>query len=330
MLLGFIALSGKSQTSLADSVITPQKLKNIVYQLADDSLKGRFWDSDESLKAAQIIAERMDMAGLKKIDGLNGYFQDFRITSKEDTIGKLLRNVVGVLPGLKKSDEIIIFSAHYDHIGTISNIPLYRQLFEKPDTDTIYNGANDNASGIAALLSLAEYFVAKGHQERTIIFIAFTAEESGMYGSQVFVDQIDPSYVTANINLEMLGRKTKSRDHPFLTGEEHSNLKKLLNKCLENESGKNDYFINDPGEDEHLFSRSDNISFAKQGIPAHSIMLTTGADKYYHKVGDEAATLDYDLMAIIVKKIALATGCLVNGEVTPTRIDKRTNFKVDK
>ncbi|MES2775956.1 MAG: M20/M25/M40 family metallo-hydrolase [Bacteroidota bacterium] len=304
---------------MADSVITPQKLKEIVYQLADDSLDGRYWDSRGALEAGKLIADRMNMIGLKKMTGLNGYYQDIYFPDKT-----LLRNIIGVLPGKSKKNELVIFSAHYDHIGSGNLAATFdpNDTYREKTNDTIYNGANDDASGIAAMLSLAEYYFRKGPQERTIVFIAFSGEEIGLYGSGSLTDSIDAKQVMAQFNLEMLGRKNEKGIKPYITGDSLSNLRVLLNRCLESSKGIKDYFIPDFARDEQLFRRSDNFTLANQGVPAHTIMLTSATDSLYHSPDDEPVTLDFSMMATIVRNIAIATQCIINSKVTPSRIGR--------
>ena len=112
-----------------------------------------------------------------------------------------LKNVVGVLPGTTKKDEFVVFAGHYDHLG-----------IGKPDSkmDSIYNGANDDAAGTTAVMMLAKYFSAqKEKNERTIIFVAFTAEEIGGFGSRYFSKQLAPDKVMAMFNIEMIGTESK-------------------------------------------------------------------------------------------------------------------------
>ncbi len=102
----------------------------------------------------------------------------YRVSFAQELTESKLANVVGVLPGRSKKNEYVIFSGHYDHLG-----------IGKPDIpggDSIYNGANDDASGTTAVIMLARYFAARHDNERTLIFAAFTAEEIGGYGSQYF------------------------------------------------------------------------------------------------------------------------------------------------
>lgn len=132
IVLLFFTAPAPAQSVLLDSVITANALKEVVYQLADDSLQGRSTNSVGCQKAATIIASRMQAAGVRKIKGLNGYFQDL------DEEFHAVRNVIGVLPGTAKPNEIIVISAHYDHIGEADPF--------NGSADKIFNGANDDAS----------------------------------------------------------------------------------------------------------------------------------------------------------------------------------------
>ena len=132
--------------------------------------------------------------------------------------------MVGVLPGKSKKDEYVIFSAHYDHLG-----------IGKPDAkgDSIYNGANDDAAGTTAVIMLANYFSKFKNNERTLIFVAFTAEEIGGFGSQYFSRQIDPDKAVAMFNIEMIGTDSKwGNNSAYITGYEKSDFGKILQSNL--------------------------------------------------------------------------------------------------
>jgi Zn-dependent M28 family amino/carboxypeptidase len=247
----------------------------------------------------------MQANGLRKIKGMNGYFLDL------DSSFAYVRNVVGALPGNDNSGEMIIISAHYDHLGSVN------EKNENPKSSQTFNGANDDASGVAVMLSLAAYFAARPVQ-RTIVFIAFSGEEIGFIGSTGASEAFIPTQIVAQINLEMLGR-TGLYKKPFVTGHNYSDLRDLLNQVLRDTLGVNNYFEKDTPAST-LFQRSDNYPFALLGVPAHTIMLTTDADEYYHTVDDDPNTLDYKRMASIAKKIAFAIEPLVQGKITPQRI----------
>src|SRR5690606_22831015 len=134
-------------------------------------------------------------------------------------------NVIGYLPGNRKPNEYVVFSAHYDHIG-----------IGKPNEagDSIFNGANDNAAGTTAIMMLADYFKAIGGNERSILFVAFTGEESGGFGSRYFSSRIKPEDVVAMFNIEMVGTESKwGKNSAYITGFEKSDFGIILQKNIE-------------------------------------------------------------------------------------------------
>jgi hypothetical protein len=157
----------------------------------------------------------------------------------------VMNNVVGVLPGKARPDEIVLFSAHYDHIGILPAV----------QGDSIANGADDDASGTTAVIELARHFKKQNNNNRTLMFVAFTAEEIGGYGSQYFSRQLDPEDIVAMLNIEMIGKPSKwGRDAAFVTGYERSDLGTVLEK---NVQGTGFSFRADPYPEQDLFYRSD-------------------------------------------------------------------------
>ena len=294
----------------------PDSLRTIVEFLASDSLEGRLTGSSGCLKAAAFIAIEFQKAGLKPIAGLDGFFVP---------VNNGWGNVVGGIQGRSKSDEVIIFSAHYDHVGTLKTNPYPNRGGNAAvrKGDTIYNGANDNASGISAIISLAKYFTKHKNNERTLLFVAFAGEEQGLKGSSHFVSYMEPSLIKAVINIEMIGRKNGKDKWPYMTGSTLSDLYSILNQQLyyiEPKKYRRNFISKDRFANENLFERSDNYPFAKLGIPAHTIMTTAPTDLYYHSRSDEASTLDYEFMSNIIKAIAISCQGLIEGTITPTRI----------
>jgi len=218
---------------------------------------------------------------------------------------------VGILPGKSRPDEYVIFSAHYDHLG-----------IGKPNAqgDSIYNGANDDASGTTAVLMLAKYFASRHDNERTIVFAAFTAEEIGEYGSQYFGKGWNADQVAAMFNIEMIGTTSKwGTNSAYITGYERSDFGKILQRNL---TGTPFQFYPDPYTTQNLFYRSDNASLARLGVPAHTISTSKmDNEPYYHQLGDEISTLDMDNMTQIIRSIALSSGTIISGQDTPSRVD---------
>ena len=223
-----------------------------------------------------------------------------------------LTNVIAVLPGKSKKEEMVIFSAHYDHLG-----------IAKPNDagDSIYNGANDDAAGTTAVMMLANYFSKMKNNERTLVFVAFTAEEVGGFGSQYFSKQIDPEKAVAMFNIEMIGTESKwGKNSAFITGYEKSDFGKILQSNLEGTAFR---FEPDPYPTQNLFYRSDNATLAALGVPAHTISTSKmDVEKFYHTLDDEIETLDMQNMAEIIKAIAISSKGIVSGKETPARVEK--------
>jgi Zn-dependent M28 family amino/carboxypeptidase len=234
----------------------------------------------------------------------------YRIEITQKMKEQSLTNLIGMIPGKSKPDEYVIFSAHYDHLG-----------IGKPDAagDSIYNGANDDASGTTAVIALAGYFSKIHNNERTLIFAAFTAEEIGEFGSAYFSGKINPEKVVAMLNIEMIGKESKwGRNSAYITGFDRSDLGTILQKNLGNTPFK---FYPDPYPEQQLFLRSDNATLAKQGVPAHSISTSKmDVEKYYHQPGDEMETLDLTNMTEIIRGIGLSASSIISGKDTPSRV----------
>ncbi|MTI88660.1 MAG: M20/M25/M40 family metallo-hydrolase [Balneolaceae bacterium] len=233
----------------------------------------------------------------------------FRVFVESNIKKHELNNVAGMIEG-KRKDEIVIFSAHYDHIGTTQSVR----------RDSIANGANDNASGTTAVIELARYYNALPTPERTIYFIAFTAEELGEYGSQYFADQIDPERFVAMINIAMIGKSAlDGSKSAWITGFEKSDLGQIMQDASPDSIYK---FSPDPYNKHRLFYWSDNIPFARLGIPAHTISSTPiEVDNDYHTVKDEFSTINIAHVRRTIQAIAGASRGIISAEKTPSRID---------
>lgn len=256
----------------------------------------------------------------EKTEGSNVLFvlssvkpKEFKIKLEQVIDEVKLANVIGILPGKTKKEQQVIFSAHYDHLGIAK---------QAVNGDSIYNGANDDAAGTTAVLMLANYFKQINNNERTLVFAAFTAEESGGFGSQYFSKQFDPKQVVAMFNIEMIGTESKwGKNSAYLTGYEKTDMGKILQ---ENLKGTSFTFYPDPYPEQDLFYRSDNATLAKLGVPAHTISTSKmDTEKFYHTVDDEIETLDLQNMAAIIKAIAESSKSIVAGKDTPSRVDTK-------
>lgn len=287
-----------------------------LYTLASDEMQGRKAGTEGIEKAAKYIESEFKRIGLTTFENLDSYRQTFTFTPRRSKEEISSANIIGVLEGKSKKDEYVIVSAHYDHLGIRK---------KEGQLDSIYNGANDDASGVVGVLVLAEYFKKVGN-ERTIVFAAFTAEEMGLIGSTHFGKDIDASKFVAGINLEMIGKSPASGPNTaWLTGFERSDFGKIVQKNLEGSGYK---LYPDPYKKYNLFFRSDNASLARLGVPSHTFSTTAiDRDKDYHQATDEAETLNMTVITQTIQAVARGTKSIIDGIDTPTRIVLKENKK---
>ena len=297
-----------------ETVIQVSEVERIESVLAADSMQGRKTGTIGIDKAATFIAAEFKQAGLQTFQNSSSFLQSFALPDN-NAEAPSMANVVGVLPGKEKPEEYVIFSAHYDHLG----------IGEPQNGDSIYNGANDDASGTTAIIILAKHFSRQANNARTLIFVAFTAEEIGGFGSQHFSGTIDTAKVVAMFNIEMIGTHSKwGANSAYITGFEKSDMGSILQQNLK---GTSFQFHPDPYPGQRLFYRSDNATLARLGVPAHTISTAKMEDEaHYHKLDDEVGTLDLENMAAIIKAIALSSKTIVDGTQTPARINNASRF----
>ena len=262
-------------------LFSAKRMLATVKYLAGDELEGRGLGSAGIEKAAQYIVEQFKKAGLKPAGENGTYFQTWQETVDNKGNKAPVKNIIGFIPGEKKefAGESVVVSAHYDHLGY--GWPDMR----KGNEGRIHHGADDNASGIAVMLELARLLGKNFQPDRTVIFAAFTAEESGLLGSQHYVktmQQFPVKKVIADLNLDTVGR----------LGEN-----KLL--VLNSSSAKEWKFIfmgtgYVTGVDADMVTQeldaSDQMSFIKAGVPA--VQFFSGPNLDYHRPSDTADKID--------------------------------------
>jgi hypothetical protein len=213
-------------------------------------------------------------------------------------------NSIGQLLGTTRRDEIIVLSAHHDHVGS--------RAATNPAEDTIYNGADDDASGAIAVMELAAALAARP-SERTVLFATFGSEETGGQGSSHFIDAsgIDLRNIVANLQFEMIGRPDPKVPPQtlWLTGYERSNLGETL-------AARGARLVADPHPEQSFFTRSDNIRFARRGVVAHTVS-SYGLHKDYHEPSDEFATIDFAHMARAIQSLVEPIRWLANAAFRP-------------
>ena len=308
LVINFSCQKTIKNTASIDPAIDSLLVKKHLYTLASDWMQGRKAGTPGIEKAASYIETEFKKIGLTFYDTLNSYRQTFTIKSKQGNKDITTSNIIGILEGKSKKEEYVIISAHYDHLGINGVLE-----------DSIFNGANDNASGVTGVLTLAKYFKEKKLNERTIIFVAFTAEEMGMLGSKYFGNGIDASKYIAGINLEMIGKSPSfGPNSAWLTGYDRSDFGQIIQNNL---IGTGYQLFPDPYLNYNLFFRSDNASLARLGVPSHSFSTTAiDIDKDYHQPSDEVETLNITVITQTINAIAKGTESVINGKDTPSRI----------
>jgi len=281
--------------------ITSTQVQETVSYLASDSIKGRETGSEGIEKCATMIENKF------KEFGINSYYDTYRDNFKVEDLDAF--NVIGFIEGNdpKLKNEVIILSAHYDHIGNRA---------KTVDNDSIANGANDNAAGTSAVIALANYFAAKKNNKRSIMFALFSAEERGLLGSKHLAERLKAEEINlyAMVNFEMIGVPMKDKDYvAYLTGYDLSNMAEKMNEY----TNSNLLGLLPKAKEFNLFKRSDNHPFYKEfNLPSQTISTFDFTNyEYYHHVDDEAEKIDYEHMADLINKIIPAIETMSN---TPT------------
>ena len=251
-----------------------------VFSLADDSMRGRYIGSREGAKARDYLAARFDAIGLATL--LPGRVHPIAVITSP-SLNNIDRgwNVVGVVRGTATTDQYIVVTAHYDHLGVGRPVR----------GDSIYNGADDNASGAAALVALAKHFTA-APPRHSVVFAAVDGEERGMWGSRHFVNAptVPLDRILLNVNMDMIGRNVKHELYAAGPGK-YPRLRSMVEAVAACAPITlvlgHDTPAAGPGND--WTSQSDQASFHRKGIP----FVYFGEEDHpdYHRPSDHADRL---------------------------------------
>lgn len=294
------ACSSEDQTTTTSSEISFLDVQTHISYLSGDEMKGRETGTAEEAKAANYIADWFREYGLDPAGEEVTYFQEFTVNmsvlenphaSEDDSTAdkRLAKNVAALLPGTGDSEELIIIGAHYDHLGMGEFGSLSSS--EEPK---IHNGADDNASGTAGLLELAEFF-SENRPQTDILFLAFSGEEMGLLGSQYFVENptVDLSNALAMINMDMIGRMNDNR--LLIFGVATTDIWEPILRDANSDS-LSLYLVPDGT------GSSDHTSFYYKDIPVLHYFTDTHAD--YHRPSDDSEWINAEGQAHVLNHVA--------------------------
>lgn len=275
--------------------IDTKDLKEHLYLLASDVLEGRKTGKKGQKMAANYLTAYYKHLELQAPQNYPDYEQTIPSEYFNNASGNSSENVLAYILGSEFPEEVLIISAHYDHLGKRG--------------ETVFNGADDNASGTSAVMEIAEAFQAAledGHRpKRSILFLHLTGEESGLYGSRYYVSHpvFKMDNTVTNLNIDMIGRvDPKHEDKPEyiyligsdrLSGELHE-LAENVNK--EHFGLKLDYTFNKENDPNRFYYRSDHYNFAQKGVPV--IFFFNGEHDDYHKATDTPEKINYELLKL--------------------------------
>jgi hypothetical protein len=304
----------------AEQNVTEASVRTELSVLAADSMQGRFTASPGGARAARYIAEQMKAAGLRPA-GDSGYFQRVPVSlgnnyvpraldsfAALDTIPAARRglavNVVGILPG-QLSDSAIVVDAHYDHLGVVGH-----GTCRARGADSICNGADDDGSGSVAVMQIAKALAAAPKPRRTIVFVATTGEEVGLIGTRWYIAHpaVPLDHMTANLEIEMIDRPDSlagGPGHAWLTGYDRSSMGDMF-------AVAGLPIMPDKRLCQGFFERSDNIAFARAGIPAHTLS-TFDLHADYHRPDDDMNLANIPHMTAVIRAAVAAVDLLANG-----------------
>lgn len=291
--------------------VTRSDIEMNVHFLSSDELRGRATGTPGLDIAAKYIAAWFLSNDVKTAPGYDSYYQEIEVPLRDTLATLSSQNVIGLVEGSDPDlkDENILLSAHYDHVGIGP---------ATAEGDSIYNGARDNAVGVATVMAAGKYF-ADHPPKRSVILALWTAEEMGLIGSRMFVE--DPAVPLGQIvfNLNIDGAGYNDTTKVTVVGLERTEAEPLF-KSATGVYGLE--AIPSPVPQLNLFNRSDNVHFARKGIPAPTFSLgftsfNEDLQYYYHQATDESTTLNFDYITRYVRAYILAAEKIANAEQAP-------------
>jgi len=303
------APNGSAAIRRAIESITPADVKRRIGIIADDSMGGRDTPSRGLDATARYIAAEFRRFGLTPGGDSGTFIQHYPVPgSRPNANPRTAPNVVGVLEGSDPvlKNEYIVLSAHMDHVGISAPV----------NGDSIYNGADDDASGTTGVLEIAEAMSMPGARpKRSVIFLTVSGEEHGLWGSSWFSEHpaVPISQIVADLNIDMIGRNWK--DTIVVIGKEHSDLGTTLDRVNRAHPELRMKAIDDIWPEENFYFRSDHYNFARKGVPI--LFFFNGTHPDYHGPNDEPDRIDAEKESRIVRLVFLIAQEVGNTEKRP-------------
>jgi Zn-dependent M28 family amino/carboxypeptidase len=283
--------------------IKEQNIRAELGFLASDAMQGRGSGTGYEQIAAEYIGSQFRQFGLEP-GGDTDAAGNKTFVQRVPLQSGATWNAIGVLRGTNPAGEIIMLSAHLDHLGVNEALP---------GDDKIFNGADDDASGCVAVLELARVLAAGKRPRRTVYFVCFGSEERGGLGSRYFIEHspVPLPKIVADLTFEMLGRPDAkvAAGTLWLTGFERSNLGPELAR-------QGASLVADPHPEQHFFQRSDNYPLALRGVIAHTIS-SFGLHTDYHRPSDEKSKIDFPFMSRSINSLVKPIRWLANSTFHP-------------
>jgi Zn-dependent M28 family amino/carboxypeptidase len=302
------AASGQKRLTAQESPFAAAKLRRHVETVAHDSMQGRATPSPGLERAVDYVAGHFAVMGLEPWGETTTFRMRYPLPGHQANDSST--NVVAILQGRDSAlrNEFVVITAHLDGLGVIPNAP--------PGSDSVLNGADDNASGVAALLEIARTLAASRERpRRSILLAAVTGEEPGLWGSDYLVSQspLKGSRVVANVNMDMVGRARA--DSVFLVTTRDWRTERIVSAARQANSewglhllGRETLERQYPGE--NFDERSDHATFVRRGVPA--VALFTGLHEDYHGRGDDPDKINYEALTRIARMAYDLTVTLAN------------------
>ena len=311
--LTVLSCSQAQESSVAQikAEVTQSDLELNIHFLSSDELRGRATGTPGLDIAARYIASWFLSNEIKMAPGYDSYYHKIDVPMRDTTTTIPSQNVIGVIEGSDPDlkNEYLLLSAHYDHVGV-------RQ--SEASRDSIYNGARDNAVGVATVMAAGKYF-ADHPPKRSVLLALWTAEEMGLIGSGMFAN--DPAVplhqIIYNLNIDGAGYNDTTK--VTVVGLERTDAEPIFISSI-NAFGLE--AIPSPVPELNLFNRSDNVHFAQKGIPAPTFSLGfTSFDeeiqRYYHQPPDESDTLNFDYVTDYARAYILTAEEIANADEAP-------------